>query len=172
MTAFVALLRAVNVGGTSKLPMVELKAIAETLGFGSPQTFIASGNLVFTSDKSETQLIAALEGALAAHMGKPVPVMVRTAAEMAAVARANPFGDAPGRRVLCTFLPDPPPKDALDRVKGRDGERIALGKREIYVDYCGTLLGRSKLRIPAAATGTGRNMNSVAKLADMAKELE
>jgi uncharacterized protein (DUF1697 family) len=172
VTAYVALLRAVNVGGTSKLPMAELKTIAEELGFGSPRTFIASGNLVFTSDGSEAQVQQALERALAAHMGKPVAVMVRTAAEMAAVAKANPFADAPGRRVLVTFLPEKPPKDALAEARGHDGERLALGKREIYVDYCGTLLGRSKLRIPAAAKGTARNMNSVAKLAELAKELE
>ena len=172
MSAFVALLRAVNVGGTAKLPMADLKRIAEELGFGSPRTFIASGNLIFTSDNSEAQVVKALEKALAAHMAKPVPVIVRTATQMAAVAKANPFKDAPGRRVLVTFLVEPPPKNALDEAKPVDGERMALGKREIYVDYCGTLLGRSKLRIPAAAMGTARNMNSVAKLADMAKELE
>ncbi|MBA3511062.1 DUF1697 domain-containing protein [Sphingomonas sp.] len=171
MTAYVALLRAVNVGGTSKLPMAELKSIAEDLGFASPRTFIASGNLVFTSGKSEAAVRAALEKRLAEHMGKPVAVMVRTAAELAAVVKANPFKDAPGRRVLVTFLPDAPPRDALDAAKGLDGERLALGKREIYTDYRGTLLGRSKLRIPATATGTSRNMNSVAKLAEMAKEL-
>ena len=171
MTAYVALLRAVNVGGTGKLPMAELKKIAEGLGLGSPRTFIASGNLLFTSNKSEAQVKRALEQALEEHMGKPVAVMVRSAAEMAAVAKANPFRDAPGRRVLVTFLPESPPGNALDEAKGLDGERLALGKREIYVDYCGRLLGRSKLRIPAAAAGTARNMNSVAKLAEMAKEL-
>ena len=172
MTAYVALLRAVNVGGTGNLPMAELRAIAGELGFGDPRTYSASGNLVFTSDKSEAEVIAALEKALAAHMGKPVPVMVRTATELAAVVEANPFKDAPGRRVVATFLPEAPPTHSLDHVKGRDGERLALGEREIYVDYCGTLLGRSKLRIPAAEKGTGRNMNSVAKLAHMAREME
>ena len=172
MTAYVALLRAVNVGGTGKLPMAELKRIAEKLGFGSPRTFIASGNLLFTSDERENAVRDRLEEALADHMGKPAAVLVRTAAEMAAVAKANPFADAPGRRVLVTFLAEPPPKNALDDARGHDGERLALGQREIYVDYCGALLGRSKLRIPAAANGTGRNMNSVAKLAEMAKELE
>ena len=172
MTVFVALLRAVNVGGTSKLSMSDLKRIAEELGFGSPRTFIASGNLLFTSDKSEAQVTKALEKALAEHMGKPVPVMVRTATEMAAVAKANPFGDAPGRRVLVTFLSEPPPKDALEQARGLDGERLALGKREIYVDYCGTLMGRSKLRIPAAEKGTARNMNTVRKLAEMAGALQ
>jgi uncharacterized protein (DUF1697 family) len=170
VTSYVALLRAVNVGGTSKLPMAELKRIAEKIGFEAPRTFIASGNLLFTSEEEEQQVRTRVEAALAEHMGKPVPVMVRTADELAAVAAANPFGDAPGRRVLVTFLSEPPRKDALDDVRGLDGERMALGTREIYVDYCGRLLGRSKLRIPAAEKGTARNMNTVAKLAEMAKE--
>ncbi len=66
MTAFVALLRAVNVGGTSKLPMAELRAIAEELGFINPRTYIASGNLVFESREAEAQVKAALESALGA----------------------------------------------------------------------------------------------------------
>ena len=171
MTAYVALLRAVNVGGTGKLAMAELKTIAEQLGFGSPRTFIASGNLLFTSGKSEAEVCNALEQALEKHMGKPVGIVVRTAKEMAAVAGANPFKDAPPNRVHATFLADKPPQDALDHARGRQDERIALGKREIYIDYGERGSGRSKLRIPAAAVGTARNMNSVAKLAEMAKEL-
>ncbi len=170
MTRFVALLRAVNVGGTGKLPMADLRRIAEDAGLGDPRTFIASGNLVFSSGKSEAQVTRLLEERLQEHMDKRVPVMVRTAAEMAAVAKANPFRDAPRRRVLVTFLPEAPPKDAIEAARNVDGERIALGKREIYVDYCGRLLGRSKLVIPAAAQGTARNMNSVAKLAELARE--
>lgn len=170
MTRYVALLRAVNVGGTSKLPMQQLIAIADEIGFEQPQTYIASGNLIFASPLGERAVRAKLEQALAAHMGKPVPVMIRTAAEMAAVAEHNPFKDAPGRRVLATFLGEPPPADALEQARGIDGERLALGRREIYVDYCGRLLGRSRLVIPAAAKGTARNMNTVAKLAELAEE--
>ena len=172
MTSFVALLRAVNVGGTSKLPMTELKQVAEELGFGSPRTYIASGNLLFTSKLGEAEVREKLETRLAPHMGRHVPVMVRTAAEVTAVAKANPFGDAPGNRVVAIFLPDKPPEDALEQARWHDGERLALGKREIYVDYCGALLGRSKLKIPAAVTGTARNMNTVAKLAELAREME
>lgn len=171
MTAYVALLRAVNVGGTGKLPMAELRKIAEDLGFGNPRTFIASGNLLFTSGKTEVAVCKALEQALEKHMGKPVGILVRSAKEMAAVADANPFKDAPPNRVLAIFLADQPRKDALDDVHGFNGERIALGKREIYIDYGELGAGRSKLRIPAAAASTARNMNSVAKLAQMAKEL-
>ena len=170
MSQYIALLRAVNVGGTSKLPMAELKSIADELGFHDVRTYIASGNLIFSSRLGEDAVRQKLEAALARHMGKPVPVMVRTAAEVAEVAEGNPFKDAPGRRVLAIFLAEPPPVGALDEVRGLDGERLALGRREIYVDYCGRLLGRSKLVIPAAARGTARNMNTIAKLAELAKE--
>ena len=172
MTVYVALLRAVNVGGTSKLPMADLKRFAEELGFDEPRTYIASGNVLFRSSYAENAVRKRLEDRLEPHMGRRVPVMVRTAAEMAAAVKANPFEDAPGRRVLAIFLPDKPPKDALDHVRGLDGERLALGKREIYVDYCGALLGRSKLKIPAAAPGTARNMNTVTKLAELAREMQ
>ena len=157
MTVYVALLRAVNVGGTSKLPMAELRSLAEDLGLAQPRTYIASGNLLFQSDLGADAVRERLEDALAKHMNKPVPVMIRTAEEVAAVADRNPFKDAPGRRVLAIFLNEPPPKDCLDQARGLDGERLALGTREIYVDYCGALLGRSKLAIrlqQAAQRGT------------------
>jgi uncharacterized protein (DUF1697 family) len=167
MTNYVALLRAVNVGGTSKLPMAELRRVAGEIGLEDPRTYIASGNLLFASQKSEAQIAKELEAALAGHMGKAVPVMIRTATELQKVVEANPFKEAPGRRVLVTFLAHEPPADALEQARSIDGERLALGTREIYVDYCGRLLGRSKLKIPAAQAGTARNMNTVAKLAEM-----
>jgi uncharacterized protein (DUF1697 family) len=170
MSAFVALLRAVNVGGTGKLPMSELKTFCEEAGFANVKTFIASGNVVFASNLSEAKVKAALEKRLHAYAGKPVGVMVRTAGEMADVAAANPFSDQPGNRVVAIFLDAAPPADAIERAAGRKDEQLALGKREIYVFY-GEGMGESRLRIPAAAAGTARNMNSVAKLAEMAKAL-
>lgn len=167
MTAYVALLRAVNVGGTGKLPMAELKRIAEEAGFAEVRTYIASGNLLFVSDKSEAAVKAALEARLEAYAGKRVGVVVRTAAEMAAVAAAKPFADAAPNRVVAIFLDEPPPADALDRVTGRQEEELRLGKREIFVHY-GDGMADSKLRILAAREGTARNMNTVAKLAALA----
>jgi len=171
MTAYVALLRAVNVGGTGKLPMSELAAMCEAAGFEAVKTYIASGNVVFRSAKSETAVKAALEAALKAYGGKPVGVCVRTAGEMARVLADNPFPKGAPNRVLATFLDEAPPTDALEQAKGVADEQMALGKREIYVHY-GDGMGQSKLRIPAAAAGTARNMNTVAKLAEMAAALE
>ena len=111
--AYVALLRAVNVGGTGKLPMTELKAMCEAAGFLSVRTYIASGNVVFQSTKTEAQVKATLEKTLSAYSGKPAGVMVRTAAEMAAVLENNPFSKMPGNRTVAYFLDAKPSADAL-----------------------------------------------------------
>jgi uncharacterized protein (DUF1697 family) len=171
MTAFVALLRAVNVGGTGKLPMAELKAMCEAAGFEQVRTYIASGNVVFASGLPEAKVKAELERRLADYAGKAVGVMVRTAKEMAAVREANPFPDAPTSSTVAIFLDAAPPKDAADHAASRQDEQIALGRREIYVAY-GRGMGQSKLRIPAAEAGTARNLNTVAKLAQLAGALD
>jgi uncharacterized protein (DUF1697 family) len=170
MTSFVALLRAVNVGGTGKLPMSDLKAICEEVGFGAIRTYIASGNVVFTSRKSEAAVKAALEKHLAAYAGKPVGVLVRSAAEMVQVAADNPFAEMASNRTVAVFLDRAPPADTLAGVRGRKDEEIRLGRREIYIHY-GEGMAKSKLVIPAAKAGTARNMNTVAVLARMAGEV-
>ena len=168
MTSHVALLRGVNLG-KRQLKMADLKQIGEHLGYDAVSTYIASGNLLFSSGKSEKALKSELEKALAEHMNAHVGVMIRTAKEMAEAVTANPFADEPGNRVVAIFLVDAPPKDAADHARNQADERIALGKREIYVHYPQGQ-GRSKLGIPAAIRGTARNMNTVAKLAELAKE--
>src|SRR5262245_39285457 len=167
VTAYIALLRAVNVGGTGKLPMAELKAMCEAAGHANVRTYIASGNVVFESASSEARIKAELEAALAAYAGKAVGVLIRTADEMADVLASNPFPQAPPNKTVAIFLDEPPAPEALKAVTGRMGEEIALGAREIYVHYRNGL-GRSKLRIPAARMGTARNINTIAKLAAMA----
>jgi uncharacterized protein (DUF1697 family) len=161
----VALLRAINAGIT--LPMSELREIAAELGLANPRTYIASGNLLFESDRPGAEVKALLEARLTEHTGKPVTLTIRTPQELAAVAAANPFPEAPGNRVYVTFLEAPPPDSVLTDHKHRGPEQIILGKREIYVHYPDGM-GRSRLLIPAAAAGTARNMNTVAKLVELA----
>ena len=169
MGSFVALLRAVNVGGTGKLPMSELKEMCEELGFSAVRTYIASGNVVFASRKSEPAIKSDLERRLKAYAGAPVGVLVRSAAEMAGVVADNPFPSAAPNRTVAIFLEAPPPPDALTNVRGLKNEEIRLGRREIFVHY-GEGMGTSKLVIPAAKQGTARNMNTIAALARMAAE--
>jgi uncharacterized protein (DUF1697 family) len=170
MNTYIALLRAVNLGGTSMVPMTGLKAMCCDAGFERVQTYIASGNVVFLSGRAAPDVKAVLEARLQAYAGKPVGVIVRTAAEMAAVLEANPFPSAAANRTVAIFLDEPPPADALDRVTGLRGEKMGLGAREIFVHY-GAGMADTRLRIPAAKTGTARNMNTVAKLAAMVAKL-
>jgi uncharacterized protein (DUF1697 family) len=168
MTQYIALLRAVNVGGT-KLPMAELTAICQKAGFGQVKTYIASGNVVFESRAGVTRVKSELEKRLLDYAGKPVGVVLRTASEMLAVLRANPFPKAAPNRTYAFFLNEPPPKDAVETARGIQDEQIRLGPREIYVHYPGGM-GKSKLKLPAARFGTARNMNTIAALAAMASK--
>jgi uncharacterized protein (DUF1697 family) len=168
MTRFVGLLRAVNVGGTGKLPMSDLKALCEAAGFADVRTYIASGNVVFDSGLTEPEVKRVLESALEAYAGKPVGVMIRTGAELTRIVAANPFAEGAANRVVAIFLDEPPPVDALEKAVGQaEDEKTALGEREIYVWY-GQGMANTKLRIPDAKRGTARNLNTVAKLAEMA----
>ena len=169
MTAFVALLRAVNVGGTGKLPMSDLKEICEDLRFAAVRTYIASGNVIFVSRKSEAAIKASLEKRLETYAGRPIAVLVRTAAEMALVAADNPFPKAAPNRTVAIFLDRAPPADTLTAARGRKDEEIRLGRREIYIHY-GDGIAKSKLVVPAAKTGTARNTNTVAALAKIAAD--
>ncbi|WP_343671666.1 DUF1697 domain-containing protein [Paraburkholderia heleia] len=168
MPVYIALLRAVNVGGTGKLPMPELRGMCEALGFTQVRTYIASGNVVFESRLAEASVKKKLEQSLETYAGNPVGVVVRTAAELAAVLQGNPFPAAAPDRTVAIFLDTPPPADAFDNVSGQQAEEFRLGEREIYVFYKDGI-GRSKLKIAAAKAGTARNMNTVAKLLEMAQ---
>lgn len=170
MTHYVALLRAVNVGGTGKLPMTLLKQWCEEAGYEQVSTYIASGNVVFLSHQSEDQVRSELELRLRNYSGKDVGVIVRTAAEIAAVLARNPFAHAPGNQVVALFTDDPLPDDPHAGISGMASEQIALGARELFA-YYPEGMARTRLRIPAETRGTARNMNSVAKLAEMAAKL-
>ena len=167
MTRFVALLRAVNVAGTGKLAMADLRAMAGALGFADVRTLLASGNLLFASELDEAAIKALLEAHLAVHAGKRVAVFVRTAAELAAIMAADPYPDAIGARHMVHFLDAAPPADTIATVRDRQRERIALGTREIYVDYAGNIRD-TRLKFGAKFESTARNINSVRKLAELA----
>lgn len=169
MPVCIALLRAVNVGGTGKLPMTELKSMCEAIGCLNVRTYIASGNVIFETPKSKKQVQRALETQLESYLGKPVGVIVRTPAELEAVLEANPFpGRAPDRTVV-VFLDDPLPVDSLKRATGIADEEMQLGLQSIYIHYSSGI-GKSKLKIPDAKNGTARNVNTIAKLVELSKK--
>ena len=171
MTAYVALLRAVNVSGTGKLPMSDLKAMGEACGFDQCRTSIASGNLLFASDLGEADAQQRIASHIEEYFGKAVPVHVRSAAEMAEAVANNPFASEPGNRVVALFTSEKPTQAAIDAATGINGERLVIGPRLIYICY-GDGMADSKLKLPAMREGTARNMNSVGKMAELLAEME
>ncbi len=166
MRTYVALLRAVNVGGTGKLPMTELRRMCEEAGFESVRTYIASGNVVFEATDSPEKAREILEKRLASYADKPVDVLLRTEREMADLVGINPFPDEPGSQVGVLFLDREPPSD-LERVaRGVADERLVAAAREVFVHYPQGM-GQSKLKLDLGIA-TSRNMNTVKKLAEMA----
>jgi uncharacterized protein (DUF1697 family) len=170
---YAALLRGVNVGGKTSLPMADVRRVLEGLGYERPQTLLASGNAVFEAAGDPQTLEAEIARALADQVGLKTEVMVRGPAELAAVLAANPFPemakDDPSHLVVL-FLKGPadPAKAAAIPIPGR--ERIAVGERCLYIAYPDGI-GRSKLTgIDRAmgTAGTARNWNTVRRLAELA----
>ena len=163
MQTYVAFLRAVNVGGTGKLPMESLRAMCIDAGFVAPRTYIASGNVVFGSDRTERDIKAELEARLEQYAGKPVGVIIRSAVEISATVRGNPFPDQPGSRVMVLFSDLLLPSDPLEGASGVTREQVRLGRRGFFIYYPDGQ-ANTRLRLPAMTSGTGRNMNTVSKI--------
>ena len=171
MPVHIALLRAVNVGGTGKLSMSDLKALCEKAGFADAQTYIQSGNVLFRSGLCAEDAGRVLDDALAAKMGKAPGVMVRSCKQLETIAQNNPFPDAKPNYLMVNFLPAKAPDDALDKLVAPDGEEVHVAGHEIYVHYPNGS-GRSKLKLPALKHATSRNLHTVRKLAELAAEME
>lgn len=170
MRRLAVLLRAVNVGGV-QLKMADLKALLAEEGFGEPETLLASGNVVVTTDAAAEAVEAQVAGALKARLGLATDVFARDLAQLEAVIAGNPFGafaaEQPSR-MMAVFLKGEPPADlAPIRRYAVFGEEIQPGPRCLYITYPDGS-GRSKLAGAKALTGIGtsRNWNTVRKLAE------
>ncbi|MEZ4266832.1 MAG: DUF1697 domain-containing protein [Myxococcota bacterium] len=172
MSEWIALLRAVNLGGTRKVPMAELRTALGGLGYAKVRTLLASGNVVFEADGADAQALEAkLEADLLAVAGVRTEVMVRDPGEWAALMAANPFvaesESQPSRLALLVM------KTAVDRAKADaylagygGGEKVAFVGRDAFI-YFPDGMGVSKLATGKFGVGTARNWNTVQKLAAM-----
>lgn len=169
MNTFIALLRAVNVGGTGKLPMQDLRDMCVRLGFENVQTYIQSGNVVFKSSLEKADVRELIEKKLHEYFQKQMGVIILNLEELRAAFAENPYKNCMPNRVLITFLNESIAN--LDGIKNQKNEEITLVKNLIYVHY-GEGMAQSRLLIPAAKTGTARNINTIAKLIEMASKNE
>ncbi|MER6154741.1 DUF1697 domain-containing protein [Streptomyces sp. NPDC001868] len=178
MTTYAALLRGINVGGSKKVPMADLRTLLTGLGHTGVSTYLQSGNAVFTSDHGDEDSLAAdLTTAIGEHFGFTVDVLVRDHAYLEAVREACPFpaAELEGKQLHVTYLSET--VDAT-RFEGIDQqaflpEEFRLGDRAVYL-YAPEGLGRSKLaetlsrpRLQKGLIATTRNWNTVVKLAEL-----
>jgi len=174
MTAMVALLRGVNVGGRSSLAMADLRAAAEACGFGNPRTYIQSGNLVFEAKGKPAAAAKKLAAELATTTSVQPEVVVRTQAEMQAVVAESPYlarGEDP-RHLHVVFLAESAAPSLPDLSKYAPEEATVVG-REVHF-FLPNGVGRSKLAADLGrrkdAVGTMRNWRTVVKLVEMTGE--
>ncbi len=169
----VALLRAVNVGGTGKVAMTDLAAMFRSLGLGDVKTLLATGNVLFDTDTRD-DLEAALEAEAERRLGLRTTFFVRTEPEWSEAVASNPFEDMAERdpsHLVLVALKNEPPQDKVGllsaTIAGR--ETVRLFGRHLYACYPDGI-GNSKLTMPAieralGVQGTGRNWNTVLKIA-------
>lgn len=172
MATAVALLRGINLGPKRRVAMAELRTVFEGAGCSQVATYIQSGNVVLTHPRAGSDALRAdLERRLASTFGFEIPLVVRTAAEWAALMEANPFPGAGGTELHVTFLREPPPQDAVDAIE-RDAflpEEFAVVGRDVYLHLPGGM-GRSTLAGSLDGLGspaTTRNWRTVTRLAAM-----
>ncbi|HEY5721171.1 MAG TPA: DUF1697 domain-containing protein [Allosphingosinicella sp.] len=140
MGGFIALLRGINVGGHTRVPMAELRPLAEGLGWEDVRTYIQSGNLLFKSKGKAPALETALEEALGKHFGFAPAVIVCSASDWTALAGANPFAKESGtepNRVMIGLSKQKPKPGAAEALEGRAaaGERVREAGGALWFHY-------------------------------------
>ncbi len=177
MSTFIALLRGINVGGHNKVPMAELRPLCAELGWGDVQTYIQSGNLVFTAGGAPAALENELERAIERRFGFKVSVLVRAAKDWPAYIKGNPFPEASEKEpnaVMLGLSKSPPKADAEKGLRERatHGERIVQVGEALWIHFsdgvAGSKLSPGLLDRLVGSPVTTRNWRTVLKLGEMA----
>ncbi|MFH9431083.1 DUF1697 domain-containing protein [Streptomyces sp. NPDC017615] len=177
-TTYAALLRGINVGGSKKLPMAELRTLLTGLGHDDVRTHLQSGQAVFTASQGDEGVLAVeLSVAIEKRFGFPVDVIVRDHAYLTAVADACPFpaAELEAKQLHVTYFSAPVDAERFAGIDtaARLPEEFRLGDRCLYL-YAPDGLGRSRLgeelarpRVTKGLIATTRNWNTVRKLVEL-----
>ena len=177
MTAYISMLRGINVAGHNQIKMTALQELFEALGFERVQTYIQSGNVVFRAGESSTLRISKkIEERITKEFGFRAPVVTRTSAEMGGVITSNPFLKTKGidpTKLHLTFLSEAPELAALKKLGevAAGADQFRSCGREIYL-YCpngygNTKLSNNTLEKILGSPATTRSWNTVNKLYEM-----
>lgn len=178
MTTYIALFRGLNVGGSHKVPMADLRALLADLGFEGPRTYIQSGNAIFDAGGDTQSVTDALETGFEKRFGFASPTVLITARDLARAIAESPFAgltDDHKMLHLGLFRGDPDPQRLkLLEVLPKDGERYEVHGRLVYL-YLPQYSARSDLANAVASKNLGapvtlRNWRTVGVLEEMARQ--
>jgi uncharacterized protein (DUF1697 family) len=179
VTSCIALLRSVNVGGHKAVAMADLRDLLTQLGFAGARSLLQSGNLIFDGKAhAAADLERFLETEAEKRLGLRTDVLLRTVREWRAIVARNPFPDEakadPGH-LLAVFLKEAPAREAVQALQAAMAgpEILRVDGRQAYIVYP-MGIGRSRLthrliESKLETRGTGRNWNTVLKLAALAE---
>lgn len=178
MSRYVALLRGVNVGGAKRVPMADLRSLLEQQGYRDIKTLLNSGNAVFSGFAERPAIHSQrIRSAISEALGVDVPVIVKTAREIAAVIADNPLEAVATdpSRYLIAFARDAKSLSALAllRETAGEGEEFRIGRNAAYM-WCANGILESKLAVALlkglGETGTTRNWATVTKINALLQE--
>ena len=178
MTTYVAMLRGINVSGHKIIKMERLRAMFENMGFGKVRTYVQSGNVIFETDEPAEELSAKIQKRILKDFGFEVPVLTKSAKEMAEIVKRNPLvkdRTIDQSKLHVTFLSDDPPKNALELLLllAVGAEKVCVLGRAVYL-YCPNSYGNSKLNNNTiekkfSCGATTRNWNTTKTLLEIAE---
>lgn len=181
MQRYIALLRGINVGGHKKILMADLRKLINTLGYTNIRTYIQTGNIIFDSSTKEDNSTIALniQDAILDTFGFEVPVMVRTAEEIHAIVKQNPYateGKSDIDSLHLTLLDAKPTDENIAQLKAIDchPDSFEIIDKSMYLycvqKYSDTKLGNNIIEKKLKLRATTRNWKTTLKLLELANE--
>ncbi len=180
MKTYIALLRGINVSGHKKVPMADLRSMLRKMGFQDISTYIQSGNVVFSSDESNSHTLEKqIKQRIQGTFGFEVPVLVKSIAEFKKIIQQNPFTEAESlekNQVYFVLLRDRPLQErvAVFQKEEFKNEKFEVTEGCVYL-LCQNGYGRAKLNNNLVeqklkVEATTRNYRTMAKLLEMAEK--
>lgn len=177
MTAYISLLRGINVAGQKKILMKDLKALYETLGFSEVSTYIQSGNVVFFSELTAHEIQSVIQQKIQQHYGFEVPVLVLSETQLKRALSEQPYTDVDlekdGSKMMFSFLSELPTIENINKLMAyvKLPERLDIFEKVLYL-HCPNGYGKTKLsnnfvEQKLKLTATTRNLKTVTKLVQM-----
>jgi uncharacterized protein (DUF1697 family) len=186
MPCQIVLLRGINVGAANRIPMPELRTALTAAGHRDVRTYVQSGNVVVHTDADGPALGRLVHDLIFDRFALDIPVVTRTAGELAAIVAGNPFPEAAAtdpKRLQVTFLSEPVADDVAERVRGAssgmfstdiDAISLSISHREVYgwhpAGIHASTLARELSDRRLRVTATARNWTTVTTLLEMASD--